>query len=220
MKVVIARLYFNKMLMQFEDSFRRNIDMLLASGLVENASVTTTAGLAVDMARNNVVSKNLDDFDAVIWLDTDMIYPDDAMCRLVAMHQAGYPIAAGVYRRAFGTRDLLTEIEEGVPATIEELDALAEVSNPVKVEMTAGGFSIVSMELYRQIAAHIGHPWYCNFDFRYQHDQCGEDRFFVRLARAGGVYPHVDPSLCAVHWPPQSSPVPVRPDDPLLKWTV
>ena len=51
MKVVIARLYFNKMLMQFEDSFRRNIDMLLASGLVENASVTTTAGLAVDMAR-------------------------------------------------------------------------------------------------------------------------------------------------------------------------
>ena len=220
MKVVIARLYFNKMLMQFEDSFRRNIDMLLASGLVENASVSTTAGLAVDMARNNVVSKNLDDFDAVIWLDTDMIYPDDAMCRLVAMHQAGYPIAAGVYRRAFKDRDLLTEIEEGCPATIEELDALALEACPVKVEQTAGGFSIVSMDLYRAIAAKIGHPWYCNFDFRYLHDQCGEDRFFVRLASHLGVYPHVDPDLTAVHWPPQSSPVPVRADDPLLKWTV
>lgn len=220
MKVVIARLYFNKMLVQFEDSFRRNIDLLLASGLVEQASVTTTSGLAVDMARNNVVSKNINDFDAIIWPDTDMIYPDDAFCRLVSMHQAGYPIAAGVYRRAFGARDLLTEIEEGVPATIEELDALALVSNPVRVEQTAGGFSIVSTALYRAIAANIGHPWYCNFDFRFQHDQCGEDRFFMRLARSGGVYPHVDPTLCAVHWPPQSSPVPVRADDPLLKWTV
>ncbi len=220
MKVVIARLYFNKMLMQFEDSFRRNIDMLLASGLVEQASVTTTAGLAVDMARNNVVSKNLDDFDAVIWMDTDMIYPDDAMCRLVSMHQAGYPLAAGVYRRAFGARDLLTEIEEGCPSTIEELDALAAVANPVKVEQTAGGFSIVSMDLYKAIHARIGPPWYCNFDFRYLHEQCGEDRFFVRLARHLNVYPYVDPTLCAVHWPPQSSPVPVRADDPLLKWTV
>ena len=220
MKVVIARLYFNKVLVQFEDSLKRNTDALRASGLVEDIGITITGGLAVDIARNQVVSRNLDDFDAVIWLDTDMIYPDDAMCRLVAMHQAGYPIAAGVYRRAFGTRDLLTEIEEGCPATIEELDALAEVSNPVKVEMTAGGFSIVSMELYRQIAAHIGHPWYCNFDFRYQHDQCGEDRFFVRLARSLGIYPYVDPDLTAVHWPPQSSPVPVRADDPLLKWTV
>ena len=66
MKVIIARLYFNKRLMQFEDSFRRNIDALMASGLVENASIATTAGLAVDMARNNVVSRDLDDFDAVI----------------------------------------------------------------------------------------------------------------------------------------------------------
>lgn len=220
MKVIIARLYFNKMLMQFEDSFRRNIDALMASGLVENASIATTAGLAVDMARNNIVSRHIDDFDAVIWPDTDMIYPDDAFCRLVQMHQAGYPIAAGVYRRAFGARDLLTEIEEGCPATIEELDALALEATPVKVEQTAGGFSIVSMELYRQLAVRVGHPWYCNFDFRFEHDQCGEDRFFMRLARSIGVYPYVDPSLCAVHWPPQSRPVPVRPDDPLLKLTV
>ena len=220
MKVMIPKLYSWKRLDAFEESFLRNVEVLRESKLCETIHARRRNGLSVDMARDRSVYDSINDYDAIIWLDTDMIYPDDAMCRLVQMYQAGYPIAAGVYRRAVGTKDLLTEIEEGCPATIEELDALALEACPVKVEQTAGGFSIVSMELYRAIAVKIGPPWYCNFDFRFQHDMCGEDRFFMRLARSLGVYPYVDPGLCAVHWPPQSSPVPVRPNDPLLKWTV
>ncbi len=220
LKVIIPKLYSWKRLDAFEESFLRNIEVLRESKLCETIHAKRRNGLSIDMARDISVADSILEYDAIIWMDTDMIYPDDAMLRLVQMHQAGYPIAAGIYRRAVGTKDLLTEIEEGVPATIEELDTLALEANPVKVEQTAGGFSIVSMDLYKAIFVRIGPPFYCNFDFRFKNEMCGEDRFFMRLARSLGVYPHVDPSLNAVHWPPETGPVPVRADDPLLKWTV
>ena len=41
----------------------------------------------------------------MIWIDTDLIIPPDALVRLVKMSNAGMPIAAGIYRRAMLDKD-------------------------------------------------------------------------------------------------------------------
>lgn len=217
-KVLIALLYFNKCDQTFERSLHRNIDYLGRVGSVDEVVLRESRGLAVDMARNALVEYALSEaFDAVIWPDTDMIFPNDAFARLVAMSQAGYPIAAGLYRRGIGRRQLLTEIEWGVPCEVDDLRAIAE-GGIARVAMTAGGFSIVRTHLYHAIAKkHDGNvPWYCNWDFLSGQKQCGEDRFFVLRAGELGITPVVDPELHAVHWPPGTSPVPVLDHDPLL----
>jgi hypothetical protein len=219
-KVLVALLYFNKCDQTFERSLHRNLDYLGKTALVDSASIKEVRGMAVDMARNAIVQYMLsEDYDAVIWPDTDMIFPDDAFARLVAMSQASHPIAAGLYRRGVGARQLLTEIEWGKPCEVDDLRAIAE-GGVAKVAMTAGGFSIVRRHLYVAMwNKHEGNvPWYCNWDITGPEKQCGEDRFFVlRAKREFGISPVVDPELHAVHWPPGVSPVPVLDNDPLLE---
>lgn len=217
-KVLVGLLYFNKCHPTFERSLHRNLDHLGKSGLAESASIKEVHGLAVDMARNVLVEFALTEgYDAVIWPDTDMIFPDHAFANLVSMSQAGYPIAAGLYRRGLGARQLLTEIEWGTPCEVEDLHAICE-GGVSRVAMTAGGFSIVRSHLYiAMLKKHKGNvPWYCNWDFVGDKKQCGEDRFFVLRAKELGITPVVDPDLHAVHWPPGVSPVPVLEHDPLM----
>lgn len=217
-RVFVPLLYFNKCDPTFERSLHRNIDHLGKSGLVDEVTLKESRGLAVDMARNVMVEHALQEgYDAVVWLDTDMIYPDDALVRLVQMSQLGHPIAAGLYRRGIGARQLLTEIEWGVPCEVDDLRAIAQ-GGTAKVAMTAGGFSIVRRHLYVALLnKHQGNvPWYCNFDWISGKKMCGEDRFFVLRAAELGITPVVDPELHAVHWPPGVSPVPVLDNDPLL----
>ena len=60
----------------------------------------------------------------MIWIDTDLIIPPDALVRLVKMSNAGMPIAAGIYRRAMLDKDhqfLLTRRTIDEWATLEEL---------------------------------------------------------------------------------------------------
>ena len=217
--VLIGLLYFNKVLEDFESSLHRNIDYLGKSGLVEMAQIKEVRGMPVDMARNILVEYALQEgFDAIIWPDTDMIFPDDAFTRLVAMSNAGYPIAAGIYRKGIGARNLLTAIEWGNPCEVEDLRAIAQ-GGIARVAMTAGGFSIVRTQVYR--ALYKKHnppvPWYCNWDFLGTDGQCGEDMFLLlRAKRELGITPVVDPELHAIHWPPGVSPVPVLDSDPML----
>lgn len=219
--VLIGLLYFNKVLEDFESSLHRNIDYLGKSGLVKTAQTKKVKGMAVDMARCVLVEYALQEgFDAIIWPDTDMIFPDDAFARLVAMSNAGYPIAAGLYRRGIGARQLLTEIEWGTACEVEDLRGIAE-GGIARVAMTAGGFSIVRTQVYRALYKRYDPfvPWYCNWDFLGSEKMCGEDRFFVlRASRELGITPVVDPELHAIHWPPGVSPVPVLDSDPLLEF--
>lgn len=217
-RLLIPLLYFNKCDPSFERSLHRNIDHLRRTGLVDEVVLKESRGFAVDMARNVMVQFALEEgFDALAWLDTDMIYPDDGLAKLVQMSQAGYPIAAGLYRRGIGARQLLAELEWEKPCEVDELRAAAE-GGVTRVAMAAGGFSIVRSHLYIALAKkHKGKvPWYCNYDWIAGHGMCGEDRFFVLRANEIGIRPVVDPELHAVHWPPGTSPVPVLDNDPLL----
>lgn len=226
--VVIGRLYFNKTLFQFEDCLRRMLETTRASGIVSHLHIETTEGMAVDMARNQIVEQALTkhNADAVIWLDTDMIYPDHALVRLIELSNLGYPIAAGLYRRAIGQKQLLTylsvnDIVAKTSASVASLRAGKDEHSVTKVALTAGGFSIVRNEVYQDTAffAQSGERgWYSNWDFLYGGGGIGEDSFFIKHASRFGYTPVVDPELHAVHWPPLTSPVPVEEGDPLLRW--
>ena len=210
----IYRLFFNKSLIQYHDSLFYMMHSLASSRLVNNWHMGDTDGLAVDMARNIHVNRAIEmRADAIIWLDTDMLFPNDALVRLVEMSNAGHPIAGGLYRRAVPPHDILTEIEWGKPATLSQLEAITD-GGVARVAMTAGGFTIVRTELYLSVFDHwrergVTMPWYCNWDFHAGNNGCGEDRFFLLRAKEVGVTPVVDPTLHAIHAPYRSIRVPV-----------
>lgn len=216
----IARLFFNKGLPQFHDSLFRMSRALDASGLVETFKAGDTAGMAVDMARNmhilNAIHHNA---DAIAWLDTDMIFPDDTLIRFVQILNAGFPIAAGLYRCGRAPYNLLCEIEWNKSATLEELEAISH-GGLADVAMAAGGFSMVDIRVYLAIAKMLKVPAYCNYDFVSGQGIIGEDRFFVLRAKEVNALPVVDVSMHAIHWPSHGGPVPVTPTDPLMKWCV
>ena len=142
--VVIGRLYFNKTLFQFEDCLRRMLAVAQASGIVSHLHIETTEGMAVDMARNQIVERALTthNADAVIWLDTDMIYPDDAFCRLVQMHQACYPIAAAVFGGRVGAGDYCTGSGEVSRGKSEKLTCAGLERTPGWVNRTPSGSQV------------------------------------------------------------------------------
>lgn len=197
--IAIALLYFNKDNHQFEHSLARNIDVIRSAGLVATIAYYNYWGLAVDMARNKAVARALnEEKDAVIWLDTDMVYPNDALTRLVLMANAGHAIAAGMYRNGRKPHQLMVRLHDDPDewSTVEKVRAAMEPGkNVTKCIMAAGGFSIVRTELYKAIQP----PWYCNWDFVTGKGMTGEDWFFVLRAAERGVSPVVDPYLGAVH---------------------
>jgi len=215
--LAVALLYFNKDLPQFERSLHANIDALRVSGLIDDLHLAIRMNMAVDMARNQIVSDLLRArWDAAVWLDTDMVYPDDALIRLVRMSNAGHPVAAGIYRRGVMPFHLLTR--RSPRGGWSELDELREhrAGGVTSVNMTAGGYSIVRREVYEQFQKRVGLPWYCNWDFRWGTNQCGEDTFFMRGLHEMGVPVVVDPELHAVHWNIHG-PVPVLDDQPEME---
>lgn len=211
--LAIGLLYFNKSLPQFERALYAALEELRQAHLIRQLSIIERHGMAVDMARNGIVSEMLTrDCDAVVWIDTDLIFPNTALVDLVEMSNAGHVCAAGLYRRAvMPDHFIITKLVPDRWATLAELKAAAQ-GGVAPVYLTAGGFSIVRREVYETMVERMGLPWYCNWDW-VRKDQCGEDTFFMRRLPQIGVVPVVDPCLHAVHWS-HHGPIPVTPDAP------
>jgi len=219
-KLAIGLLYFNKGLPQFERALYGALEELRLSKLVNTVTFIERHGMAVDVARNQIVGKTLElEHDAVVWIDTDLIFPGDSLVRLVDMANAGHMVSAGLYRRAL--RDNPHILTERIPghgwATLEELRE-HEDGGVTQVWMTAGGFSIVRAEVYQAMRDKVGMPWYCNWDFE-RGDQSYEDLYFFRRLPRLGVVPVVDPDLHAVHWS-HHGPIPVTDDAPEMRYCV
>jgi hypothetical protein len=207
-----GRLFFNKTMAENLDNIHNCIDALAASRLVDTFTTCTLDGMAVDMARNQIVLKAIKNGnDAIIWLDTDMLYPSDAMVRLVEMANAGHMIAAGIYRRNVPPYSLLVQDEAGSEISLDDIRSRLD-GGVVEVPIAAGGYSIVRMEVYKTVRI----PWYCNWDFVSSQGQVGEDKFFVCRAREAGFRVVVDPELHAIHWG-RFGPIPVEKSHPSTK---
>lgn len=215
--LMLGRLLFNKGMFQYFDALYVAMDILRTSGLVEQVSWHTRNGDPVDFAREKCVEAMMaEGCDAIVWIDTDLIVPPDALVRLVRMSNAGYPIAGGLYRRAMHKpeqQQLLTRTEGNEWATLEELRAKAQ-GGVTKVGMTAGGFTIVRREVYELLRKRGEQFWYSNND-PVVGDWPIEDTYFYRRVHAANIPVFVDPELHAVHWS-HFGPVPVTPDDPLM----
>lgn len=219
-KLTVGLLYFNKGLPQFERALYAALEALRLSRLVKEVSFVERHGMAVDVARNQITDAMLRaGHDAVMWIDTDLIFPDDSLVRLVNMANAGHMVAAGIYRRALRQNThILTERLPGSGwATLDELHQY-EDGGVTQVWLTAGGFSIVRAEVYQAMLAKNGMPWYCNWDFE-RGDQSYEDSYFFRRLPRLGVVPVVDPDLHAVHWS-HHGPIPVTDDAPEMRFCV
>ena len=216
--IAIGLLYYNKGLTQFERNFQDAIEALKESQLVSRCDLIVKDGAPVDYAREMITKDALaSDVDAVVWIDTDLVIPRDALVRLVRMSNAGYPIAAGLYRRAMYDKSeqfILTRRVSDAWATLEELREHAE-GGATKVLLSAGGFSIVRREVYEMVERELGRPWYCVYDHEVG-DWCFEDTFFQRRLARLSIPVHVDPELHAVHWS-KYGPVPVTPDQPEMR---
>lgn len=215
--LMLGRLLFNKSLFQYFDALYVAMDTLRTSGLVERVSWHTRNGDPVDFAREKCVDAMMaEGCDAIVWIDTDLIVPPDALVRLVRMSNAGYPIAGGLYRRAMNTPEaqhLLTRTNSVTWATLEELREKAQ-GGVTQVAMTAGGFTIVRREVYDLLREKNGPPWYSCYD-SVTGDWPIEDTYFYRRVYSANIPVFVDPELHAVHWS-HFGPVPVTPDDPMM----
>ena len=213
--VGIGLLYYNKGLQQFERALGDAMDQLKASGLVKRGELIIQNGAPVDYAREHITAEAMGKgLDAMIWVDTDLIFGGDAFVRLVKMSNAGMPIAAGIYRRAMYDKDhqfLLTRRNAEEWATLEELREHVD-GGVTQVAMSAGGFSIVRREVYEAVEKAFGRPWYLVYDAE-ANDWCFEDTYFMRRVRKLQIPVYVDPELHAVHWS-HFGPVPVTPDQP------
>lgn len=213
--IAIGRLFFNKGLWQYHDALHHAMTELQRSGLVGRVEWITRDGDPVDYAREMCVEEMLKrDCDAIVWIDTDLVVPPDALVRLVAMANAGCPIAGGLYRRAKQRPEeqhILTRIDKPEWATLEQLRAIA-TGGTARVAITAGGFTIVRREVYEALAVKTGRPWYACYDPVAQ-DWPIEDTYFYRRVAQVAIPVYVDPELHAVHWS-HFGPVPVTPDQP------
>lgn len=213
--LAVGLLYFNKQLIRFERQLHDAMTLAVQQGVVGEITYIERHGMAVDMARNAIVTDALDrDCDAIAWLDTDLVFHDNALASLLDMSNAGWPVAGGVYRRNVPPHhELLVRRSRASTdwATLDELKAHEE-GGVTRVYTCAGGFSIVKADVYRRFRDALGMPWYCNWDW-WTHDQCGEDTFFMRRLDYLGIPVVVDSDLRAVHWG-LYGPIPVVPDQP------
>lgn len=212
-KIAIGLLYFNKNLPQFERSLWAAMLEARAAGVVDQIDIIERQGLAVDMARNSIVADAIKrNYDAVVWIDTDLVFPADALVHFVGMASAGHPVACGLYRLAKPPFHLLVKGDGPDWLELDDLRGMVD-GGVVPVRLSAGGFSIVNMDVYKAMPV----PWYCNWDFLYSHGPVGEDTFFMQRLAKSSVPVVVDPELHAVHWS-MFGPVPVVDDQPEMEF--
>ena len=107
-------------------SFVRSLQEMDKPGQV---SIGYIQGTLIYEARNVIASNAINDgFDRVLWLDSDMMVPKDAMKRLAAHLNAGKEMVSGLY---FGRRNRCN------PMIQDKLDWSASPDGNVSVESTS-----------------------------------------------------------------------------------
>lgn len=121
----------------------------------------------------------------ILFLDSDMRFPADALLRLLAHNT---PIVGTNY----STRRMpLRPVAVVDGATGAELHPIPDAQGLIEVAWTGFGCMLVSLEVFRTMPL----PW---FMFGYdtdKHEYVGEDVMFFHAAKQHGFTPYVDPAL-------------------------
>ena len=186
------------------------------------AGLTGSAGIKVDAIgatgaytesnRNNIVKavlerSKLGPIDGILWVDSDMKFPPDALLRLMARR---VDICGAIYRERQEPYRFLGCFDD-------DDDRHATEPGLHKMKRLPGGFILVKTEVYRR----LDQPWYRLDDHGYR-----DDYYFCNLAREAGydVWGDMDLTPHIVHrgeqdvgWFIEGEAVARRDDDPRWK---
>jgi hypothetical protein len=118
----------------------------------------------------------------VLWLDSDMRFPKDALGRLLAH---GEPIVGANYTTRRPPYLPTAETAEGYLFGSPDLDGLVEVSH------LGMGLLLVDTDVFRK----IGEPYFALGYNRQDGSYVGEDFYFCKKARDHGYKVYVDQTL-------------------------
>jgi hypothetical protein len=174
-----------------------SIARVYGRGLVDG-SVTTILSMGdtyIDTARNLLVTYALDvptEPSHLMWIDDDMILPDDAVAQLAAhdvdivgglYHQRSAPYLPVAYNRDDST-------ERGV--RMIELDE--DPHGLIEVDGLGLGATLVRLEIYLKMAQHFGDAWWHQVS-----SGRGEDIHFFARCNEMGIRAWLDTDLRCGH---------------------
>jgi len=168
--------------------------------LPTGSQILTSRGCPVDVARNLLVQRALDDgFDWIGFLDTDVECPANAFTRLLAHRK---PFMAGLYRAKKDEREdgkslwaawLFDEDKNGyMPIANWDGDGI------MKVDVIASGLMLI----HRSVFDAVGFPWFkWTRDTELAGSGCGlsEDFNFSEKVNAAGFDIIIDTAVQAAH---------------------
>ena len=143
-------------------------------------------GTILPEQRHQLVRQALahDDLTHILWLDSDMRFPKDALIKLLGH---GVPIVGANY----ATRRAPVIPTTTVGTEGELLFSAPEDTDLVDITRMGMGLMLVSAEVYKTIPA----PWFAVGYNKTEDAYAGEDVFFCNAAHRAGFDVLVDPSL-------------------------
>jgi hypothetical protein len=159
---------------------------LLANDVPVEFGIGTVTGTYIHTARQDAMGMALaEDATHLLWIDSDMEFPRDALLRLLLRNKA--MVGVNYSKRGLPPQYVaIKDCENGVACeTLPESTGLEEVE--------AVGFGMVLMDL-RQIRPRLWEPPWFHFEW-VNGDHVGEDVYFCRHLREAGVPIYVDHDL-------------------------
>ena len=170
-------------------------------GLAKPSEVTyaiSKCSLVYD-SRNKIAEMALNnDFDVIVWFDSDMVFEADTLERFLKHYENGYDYVSGIaFARRYPTIPCIyTDIGyEDDGEGIVRVNTTPYRDYPDEMcEIHASGFAgvMTSVKMIRDIAIKHGPPFYPRYGF-------GEDLTFCWLARQEGYKMYCDPSIKLGH---------------------
>lgn len=139
-------------------------------------------GYSVDTSRNMIVkeAKN-QNADYILWVDSDMILPEDALIKLLSH---GGDIVSGAYAfKDLKSQDIIAFSVDNKRIAVSEADGLTEVGG------IGFGCCLTKTDIFDRL----------DFPYFVFGEDYGEDIYFCRKARAAGYKIYLDPDVKCGH---------------------
>lgn len=165
---------------------------------VGECAVGFQIGSLIYTARNDFCKKTISgNYDALMFFDSDMIFPSDTLERMIAHVEDGMDIVTGLYFKRRSPFDpVLYKSLEYDPATQqrswEELKTLPESRNPFEVAGCGMGCCIITKRVLLDLLLNY-QTWFSPFE------PFGEDLAFCLRAREQGYKIMCDPEISLGH---------------------
>lgn len=153
--------------------------------------VTTLAGTYIHSARRRMLKLCIAaKCTHILWLDSDMRFPPDALVQLLNRNLPliGINYAQRVFPTDFVAFERLSE--EGNT----KLATLPDSTGVVPVDALGFGCLLMRQDVFKVLPPLAEDPWF-GFDWRPDENEVGEDVHFCRMIKARGIQPYVDQDL-------------------------